>query len=275
MQIQGWHPDPFGRHGERFYDGNRWTPYVKDGDQHATDEPIGAMAQVPVAPGAMARRSLFTEPVLVVRQRAKLVELVDEYDVLDAAGQPVGSVREVGQGAGRKTLRALTTFDTLLTHRLEVRDADGSLALALTRRAPNGRRNGTVVVNDGMGAEVGRFEQQWRLGKTRFGLQRGDGTPLGYLSAESWWDWNFRVTDLADREVATITKSWRGLAVELFTTADAYVVRVVEQVPEPLRTLTVAAALAVDLVRKQADGNGIDSVGAVGITAGVLKSLLD
>ncbi|MEU5778365.1 scramblase, partial [Streptomyces venezuelae] len=45
-----------------------------------------------VAPSAQSGGSLFTEPVLVVNQKAKLIELTNEYSVMDQSGNTLGSV---------------------------------------------------------------------------------------------------------------------------------------------------------------------------------------
>jgi uncharacterized protein YxjI len=60
-----------------------------------------------------------------------------------------------------------------------------------------------------------------------------------------------RSHDLEGTEVARITKTWEGLAKTMFTTADNYVLEVHVQLPDPLRTLVVAAALAVDTALEQ------------------------
>ncbi|QXC63499.1 DUF2510 domain-containing protein [Aquihabitans sp. G128] len=36
----GWHPDPAGRHEQRYYDGTAWTDHVVDGGVQSTD-PLG------------------------------------------------------------------------------------------------------------------------------------------------------------------------------------------------------------------------------------------
>lgn len=50
-----------------------------------------------------------------------------------------------------------------------------------------------------------------------------------------------------------MTKKWRGLTTEMFTDADTYVVRLLPHASEPLRTLALGAALAIDVVMKQKD----------------------
>ena len=95
-------------------------------------------------------------------------------------------------------------------------------------------------------------EQSYR----RIVLQTG-GATVGAIKAENWRAWNFRIEDAAGTEVARITKTWEGLAKQMFTTADNYVVQLHHQLPQPLLTLVVASALSVDTALKQ-DSRGLN-----------------
>ncbi len=70
--------------------------------------------------GGAGGGTLFTEPVLVVNQKAKLIELTNEYKVMDQSGREIGSVTQVGQGILRKILRFVSSLDQFLTHKLEI-----------------------------------------------------------------------------------------------------------------------------------------------------------
>lgn len=39
-----WHPDPFGRHDIRWWDGTKWTEKVRNGEQAGIDPPVIAVA---------------------------------------------------------------------------------------------------------------------------------------------------------------------------------------------------------------------------------------
>lgn len=197
--------------------------------------------------------TVFTEPVLVVNQKAKLIELTNQYAVFDGQGRQIGSVNQVGQSAAKKILRALTNIDQFLTHRLDVTDMAGLVQLRLTRPAKVFKS--TVVVSDGTDREIGRIVQENMIGKIHFRLESG-GQVFGAIRAENWRAWNFRIEDGAGTEVARITKTWEGVAKTLFTTADNYVVQIHMQLTEPLRSLVVAAALSVDTALKQ-DSRGL------------------
>lgn len=197
--------------------------------------------------------TLFTEPILVVNQKTKIIELANEYTVFDANGNRLGGVRQVGQSTTKKLLRALTSVDQFLTHRLEVTDAAGTPVLAVTR--PAKILKSTVIVENTNGGELGRIIQENAVGKIRFRMESG-GAAVGMLRAENWRAWNFSITDGSDQEVARITKTFEGVARTLFTTADHFVVQIHRPLVEPLRSLVIAAALCVDTALKQ-DARGL------------------
>jgi uncharacterized protein YxjI len=274
----GWYPDPAGRHEYRYWDGVIWTDHVSSHGRQSTDAVHGAQPKMPTVnrktekvlrdversglgtPEAVGGGTLFTEPVLVVNQKAKLIEVNNEYAVYDQAGRQIGAVRQTGQNKAKKAIRVLTNFDQFLTHKLQVIDADGMVLLQLTRPAKFVKSR--VIVQNGQGAELGEIVQQNVFGKIHFGLVAG-GQQVGAISAENWRAWNFSITDAGGAEVARITKTWEGLAKTMFTTADNYVVKIHRPLEEPLRSLVVAAALAVDTALKQ-DSRGLDVTGFLG-----------
>ncbi|MEW2305608.1 phospholipid scramblase-related protein [Streptomyces sp. NPDC006655] len=197
--------------------------------------------------------TLFTEPVLVVNQKAKLIELTNEYKVMDQQGNQLGSVVEVGQSALRKVVRFISDWDQYFTHRLEIRDAQGQPVLHLTRPAKIFKSR--VIVARPDGEVLGELVQQNVFGKIDFAINAG-GRQIGAIKGENWRAWNFAVVDQAGTEVARITKTWEGLAKTMFTTADNYVLQIHQELPDPLRSLVVATALTVDTALKQ-DARGL------------------
>ncbi|WP_443333818.1 LURP-one-related/scramblase family protein [Streptomyces sp. CB02923] len=204
--------------------------------------------QAGVAPTAQGGGTLFTEPVLVVNQKAKLIEVTNEYSVFDQHGNTLGTVVQVGQSTAKKVLRFVSSLDQYMTHRLEIRDAYGQPQLALTRPAKFIKSK--VLVERPDGQPVGEIVQQNAIGKINFAMMAG-GQQIGAIKAENWRAWNFAIVDHTDNEVARITKTWEGLAKTMFTTADNYVLQLHSQLPEPLRSLVVATALTVDTALKQ------------------------
>ncbi|THJ64009.1 phospholipid scramblase-related protein [Candidatus Frankia alpina] len=209
--------------------------------------------QAGVQPAGSGGGTLFSEPVLVVNQKTKIIEVTNEYAVFDQGGRQIGSVVEVGQGALKKAARVLTSWDQYFSHRLEVRDAAGTVQLRLHR--PAKVLKSKVIVSLPDGAEIGVIAQQNVFGRIRFDLQAG-GTTIGAIKAENWRAWNFSIVDHADVEVARVTKTWEGLMRTMFTTADNYVVQIHRPLPQPLHSLVVAAALTIDTALKQ-DSRGL------------------
>jgi uncharacterized protein YxjI len=265
-----WYPDPYGRHETRYHDGTQWTEHVASHGKQSVDPPGGTshvptvnrdadkiqkdVSKVGAQTGTVAGGgSIFTEPVLVVNQKAKLIEINNEYAIYDQNGTQIGAVREVGQSKAKKAIRLLSSYDQFLTHKLQVVDMGGNVLLALTRPAKLVKSK--VIVQNGSGQEIGTIVQQNAIGKIHFGLESG-GRNHGSINAENWRAWNFNIQDHTGTEVARITKTWEGLAKTMFTTADNYVVQIHSPLEEPLRSLVVAAGLAVDTALKQ-DSRGL------------------
>ncbi len=242
----GWYPDPAGTPGTRWWDGQGWTEHVQQAAPPAAPPP--PPAPLPAAPQGTGP-SLYDQPVLLVNQKTKLIELTNEYAVLDGDGRQIGAVVQVGQSTMKKAVRLFSSFDQFLTHRLEVRDARGPV-LVLTR--PAKLMKSRVVVERPDGTPLGEIVQANVFGKIRFDLVAG-GQVVGAIQAENWRAWDFAITDATGTEVARITKKWEGLARTMFTTADRYVVLVHFRLPEPLASMVLASALTVDTALKQDD----------------------
>lgn len=279
-----WHPDPTGRHELRYWDGSAWTDHVSDAGITATD-PVGGPAasrldgldtgmtlgdesrsvheqltgsgrrgiglDQPIVGGG---GGILTEPILVVNQKAKLIELNNQYSVFDQHGNKIAAVNQVGQSTAKKVLRLVASVDQFMTHRLQITDAAGNVVLQLTR--PAKFLKSTVVVGDAADRELGRIVQQNAIGKINFALESG-GHQLGTIRAENWRAWDFRIEDMTGAEIARVTKTWEGMAKTMFTTADNYVLQITRRAPEPLNSLVVASALGIDTALKQ-DNRGFN-----------------
>ncbi len=198
--------------------------------------------------------TLFTEPVLVVNQKAKIIELTNEYQVFDQNGTPLGSVCEIGQSTLKKALRFVSSVDQFMTHSYEIRNAEGNAVLVLVRPRKLMKSKFTLQRPDG--SDVGAIVQDNVFGKIHFSFEAG-GQKVGSMNAENWRAWNFNVQDASGTEVARITKTWEGLAKTMFTTADNYVLQVHRKLDDPLCSLVVATALCIDTALKQ-DSRGFN-----------------
>ncbi len=267
-----WYPDPWGRHEHRYYDGQNWTEHVASHGRQAVDPPGGSGRMPTVnrrtekvqrdvqragvkAGAAQGGGTLFSEPVLVVNQKAKLIEINQEFAIYDQQGQQIGAVRQVGQSTAKKVVRFVANVDQFFTHKFQVVDAQGQVVLALTR--PRKFIKSRIIVEGGDGQELGQIVQQNVIGKIRFALESG-GQRVGMLNGENWRAWNWNIQDTTGREIARITKTWEGLAKTMFTQADNYVVQIHEPLPQPLHSIVLASAFGIDTALKQ-DARGVNA----------------
>jgi len=274
-----WYPDPNSRAELRYWDGNAWTDHVSTGGQQSTDPVSGSVKGLDrldkgLTIGNEGRPdkiheqltdqgfrgagltgkveggggTILTEPVLVVNQKAKLIELNNQYGVFGQDGEQIAMVNQVGQSGMKKAMRLVSSLDQFMTHKLEITDNAGQVVMQLTR--PRKVIKSTVIVENGQGGEIGRIVQQKAIGKINFGLE-ANGQTLGSIKAENWRAWNFRIEDASGTEVARISKTFEGFAKTMFTTADNYVVQIHQRMAEPLNSLIVASALSIDTALKQ------------------------
>lgn len=204
--------------------------------------------QVGIAPTQGGGGTLFSEPVLVVNQKVKLIEMANEYGVFDQHGRQLGAVVEVGQSALKKAVRFLSSYDQFMTHKLEIRDAHGQTQLRVTRPAKVFKSK--FLLEAGNGQPIGEIIQENMIGKINFAFLV-NGQQIGGIKAENWRAWNFMIHDHTGQEIARITKTWEGLMKTMFTTADNYVVQIHRQLPQPLLSMVVASGLAIDTALKQ------------------------
>jgi uncharacterized protein YxjI len=268
-----WYPDPYGRHELRYWDGVSWSEHVSSNGRTSTDPTETAVAKevtnmrndkvqqqvdkhfdnaerrgATVDRNAGVSDDLLSHQLFVVNQRAKLIEVNNEYAIFDRDGLQIGSVRQVGQSNMKKALRVVSSLDQFFTHHLQVVDSANNVVLKLTR--PAKLLKSRLLVEDGAGHTIGEIAQKNAIGKIKFGLNV-DGNEIGSINAENWRAWNFNIQDGNGIDVARITKTFEGVLKTSFTTADNYVVQIHQRMPEPLNTLIVASALSVDTALKQ------------------------
>ncbi len=249
-QVEGWREDPYGRHELRFFDGHRWTPYVRDGEKNGLDEPGGPL-------GESTRSPLLDEDVLVVERFTDLGRRWSDRSVRRPDGTKAGMLRRAAPAAPRPTAAAMALSVRELTKNDVVELVDHKESVVLTLIRPIGVAKSWVEVRDSEGRDAGRIVQQiLRRNEMTFAFLGANGQFLGDLQTDNWVAWDLRIMDSHTRQVATITRDWAGLDVTKFSSPDDYVVRIKDGVHEPLRTLVVACALSLEIVVRP-DARGV------------------
>lgn len=197
---------------------------------------------------------LLSHDVLVISQKAKLIEMVNEYRIFDDAGGEIGTIREVEQSTAKKAVRLFSGVDQFLTHELGVFDIDGQQVLRLERPAKLMRSK--IKVSDATGTERGAILQDNVVGAKHFALVDVRGERIGSIDGDNWMSWDFAIHDTTGVEVGRITKEWAGILREGYTTADTYILQIDPDVSSDLRLLMFASAAGLDVALKQDDTGG-------------------
>jgi uncharacterized protein YxjI len=185
----------------------------------------------------------------LVKEHVAAFKLTDTYDIFDAqTGEQLGVAREeISELA--KWMRLLVNKQLMPTTVVIRDDADEPM---LTIRRGVAFLRSKVTVTDADGEPLGYFKSKlFSLGGgfDVFNLQdqkvaevRGD-----------WKGWNFKFRTSSGEELGTVAKQWAGIAKELFTSADNYVIALTDGSPgnPALAALLLAAGIAIDTVFKE------------------------
>lgn len=264
----GWHPDPYRRHELRYHDGVLWTEHVSDRGLPGVDTvPVAAppRSRPPVGFGGVRLRGpaegkeharvvpefegpdgdLLGAPILVVDEPVLGSPGPAGLDcaVHDQHDRRIGTVRVGPEPAARKALRLLTAERHPEVTSVVVLDGAAGCLLTLNRPARHLRPR--VTVHDGAGRLVGSIVQRQLYGRLRFSLEAGDQV-LGTLDGDDPTDRSVSVHLPSGELVARTSRTWEVLAHARFTRADTYLVHVLRPLSEPLRSLALAAMVALE-----------------------------
>ena len=198
--------------------------------------------------------TVFGASVLVVNQRTKMIEAVTEYEVFDHTGQRLAVVRQIGQSRTKRLVRLLWWFDQFFTHHFDVIAADGAVVMRLTR--PRKLYMSRVNVFDSADRYLGCIRQYNMIGRIRFGVEDASGQTWAFMTADNLRAWDFSLVGSSGLVFAEVVKSWEGWMRTFLSPSDRYVSKVHVPLPEPLRSLTLAWVLTIDLALKQ-DARGL------------------
>lgn len=183
-----------------------------------------------------------------VKQQVSLLKDRADYDIFDPeTQQQVGAAREAG-GFMRILLVLLLKSNRPRT--IDVRDQAGTLLFSIHR--PWSFFRTKVRVLDETGQMLGYFKSKILSLGGGFWVYDSHDTQIAELKGD-WKGWSFRFLSPDGSELGQIGKKWAGLAKELFTSADTYMVSIDESMSgeESIKILLLAASLAVDIVYKE------------------------
>jgi len=195
--------------------------------------------------------SLFERKTYVVKERVGFMKLVSVYDLLDpATGQPIGVAMEDPPGLV-KYLRLFMNNHWLPTE-VKVYEREGYPPVLTIHRGVAIFRP-KVHIRKG-GQTIGYFRAKFISIGPSFRIFDANDNEVGLVKGD-WKGWNFQLLTPAGQLLGRVTKKWAGLAKELFTTADTYVIDLAEASTgrKDVAILMLAAGLAIDTVFKEKD----------------------
>jgi uncharacterized protein YxjI len=182
----------------------------------------------------------FSASTLTVEQPRRGPYAKSRYKVMD--GRTLLAIAEENDKRGRA--EKLKTFfpgkSQLNARAVMLTTPDGTPLLVVDKQVG---RMLTTVLRPG-GEVVGTFRTE-RVGRL-YKLRDSDDKLLGEISVHVSRS-DFTITDVGGNQVGRVRKKFIGVATHLLTTADKYAVEINDPVPEPLRTMVVTTAIAMDL----------------------------
>ncbi|MDR1564546.1 MAG: hypothetical protein LBS74_06280 [Oscillospiraceae bacterium] len=196
----------------------------------------------------MAFSNFFSYNRYIVNENFALSFQENSYAIQDENGNLIGYIQEK-RSTGHKIAGALIGKNMLPFH-LDIVDAQGQLLLSIKRGATLFLSK--IAVTDPAGNLVGYIKQKFTMMKPKFTILGSNEAEIGTITG-NWTGWNFNITAMGV-EVGSINKKWNGLAKEMFTTQDKYVVTINPEASfadEYMKVMIIATATTVDMVLKE------------------------
>ena len=187
--------------------------------------------------------------VYLIKEHVGFFKAANNYDVVDPeTGEEILHCREPRLGWVTKMFR-FTDYKRLTPFHIEVTTPSGEPVLRVERGVTFFLSK--VEVFDDEDQRVGGFKQKFFSIGGSFNVLSASDQPLCSLKG-SWSSWEFSF-EKDGQQYAKVTKKWRGLGQELFTSADNYVLEISPNVPpdNPLRVLILGAVFCIDMVLKE------------------------
>lgn len=212
---------------------------------------VGESTSAPGLPGD-SNASLLHRKTFVVKERVGMLKLTDAYDILDpATSQNIGLAKEEPP-TWAKWLRLVVEKHRLPTA-INIYEHEGQPPVLSIKRGFTFLRAKINVVS-GDGRSLGYLKS--KLLTIGGGFHVYDHADQAVAEVKgNLVGWEFRFLNKSGREIGTVSKKWAGLAKELFTSADTYVIALTDLSstgPDAV-SLLLAAGLAIDIVYKESE----------------------
>ncbi|MDR3354999.1 MAG: hypothetical protein LBO21_08175 [Synergistaceae bacterium] len=189
----------------------------------------------------------FERNTFFIDEKVAVLKFTNSYKILGEEGNQIGIVQQK-MSTGYKLLSLLLHKGMFPMH-LDISDMNGKNLVSLRRGWSFFMSK--ISILDGNGKPIANINQKFKFLKAEFRIFNTAGAQIGKILGD-WKAWNFHITDDKDVEMGVITKKWAGVAKELFTTADKYVVSIRPELTDIVkRKAIIASAIVIDMILKE------------------------
>ncbi len=192
---------------------------------------------------------VFNRNLFFVKEHVGMFKASNNYDIYDPETQEmILECREPNLGFFTKMFR-FTDYKRMTPFEVMIKDPTGEVLITVKRGISIFLS--TVEVFDEKDNLIGKFKQQFFSIGGKFNLLDQNDNVVSTLKGK-WTSWDFKFVK-EGHEFAHVSKQWAGFGKELFTSADNYMLKIDESVPQNnrLRMLIIAAVMCIDMVLKE------------------------
>ncbi len=193
--------------------------------------------------------SIFNKNLFFVKEHVGIFKASNNYDIFDPeTNQEILHCREENLGFFTKMLR-FTDYKRMTPFNVVISTPDGEPLVRVKRGVSIFLS--TVEVFDEDSNLIGKFKQQLFSIGGKFNVLDQNDRVVCTLKGK-WTSWDFKFVK-ENHEFAHVSKKWAGMGKELFTSADNYMLKIDQKVPQDnrLRMLILAAVMCIDMVLKE------------------------
>ena len=188
--------------------------------------------------------NIFDKETILVNQKFTIVN--NEYQILDEGGSEIGFVKE--QSSALETILKLFMSQKMLPWKMNILDSQKNVLVTISKGLTFFLSK--ISVTNSAGTEIATIKQKFAL-KPKFEVYDTTGAVVASVEG-NFVAWDFKVTDAQGNQIGSINKQFGGLAKEIFTDSDKYVVKISKSLSDPnLRSAVISAACIIDKVLKE------------------------
>ncbi|HEY7309152.1 MAG TPA: phospholipid scramblase-related protein [Gemmataceae bacterium] len=186
----------------------------------------------------------------LVKQQAGLFKRMAAYDIFDPnSNQQIGVAKEEPSTLVN-ILRLFMNKKTLPTNVNFYAQGENKPLFSIHR--PMTWFRSVVDVKNGEGQKIGSFKSKMMSLGGGFWVYDAEDQQFAEVKGD-WKGWNFKFLTTDGKELGSVGKKWAGMAKELFTTADNYVIALNDSAKGKKHSneLLLAAGIAIDIIYKE------------------------